>query len=111
MKARRTYATSGIRAYVYFSVNGNEMGQEFSASSSTQPRELEIAVSAPERIVKLEVVRNGEVIADLADGNWFVERMIIDRDAIPHGAFYYIRLTTERTDFAWSSPVWVDIAE
>jgi len=110
MKARRTYATSGIRAYVGFSVNGNGMGQECSVPSPSEPRELKIAVAAPERIVKLEIVRNGEVIADLADGNWFVETTIIDEDPIPDGAFYYIRVTTERTDFAWSSPVWVDIA-
>ena len=111
MKARRTYATSGIRAYVSLRVNGHEMGQAFSISFPTQPRELEIAVAAPELIVKLEVVRNGETIADLADGNWFVEATWIDEEAIPGGTFYYLRATTERTDFAWSSPVWVDLSD
>jgi len=111
MKARQTYATSGIRAYVSFAVNEHEMGQAFSISSPTQPRELKIAVAAPERIVKLEVVRNGEAIADLANGNWFVERTFVDSESIPEGAFYYVRATTERTDFAWSSPVWVDVAQ
>lgn len=86
----------------------DEMGSQFSASSPTEPRELGIAVAAPERIVKLEVVRSGEVITDLADGNWFVEQTIRDSDAIPEGAFYYLRATTEREDFAWSSRVWVD---
>ena len=28
MKARRTFATSGIRAYLDFSINVNEMGRE-----------------------------------------------------------------------------------
>ena len=36
---------------------------------------------------------------------------IIDKQPIPKGAFYYLRATTERTDFAWSSPIWVDIID
>jgi hypothetical protein len=109
MRTRGTYATSGIRAYIDFGVNGHAMGAEFALSSPTEPRKLTLAIAAPERITKLEVTRNGEVIADLADGNWFVERDIEDTDPIPTGTFYYLRVTTERGDFAWSSPVWVDI--
>ncbi len=90
LKARRTYATSGIRAYVDFSINGHEMGTEFTISSTKQPRKMDIAVAAPERITKLEVVRNGKVIADLADGNWFVQTTITDKQPIPKGAFYSI---------------------
>ena len=48
---------------------------------------------------------------ELADGNWFVETEITDNDPIPEGAFYYLRTTTERNDFAWSSPIWVDVAK
>ena len=110
MKARRAYGTSGIRAYVDFSVNGVEMGGELSVCSATEPRRLKIAVAAPEPIVKLEIIRNGEAIADLADSSWHVEAELTDEDPIPDGVFYYVRVTTERTDFAWSSPVWVDIA-
>lgn len=109
MRARQTYATSGIRAYVDFSVNGNQMGTEFRLSSADEPRVLRIAVAAPEGITKLQVIRNGEPMAELANGQWFVETEITDVDPIPEGAFYYLRATTQRTDFAWSSPVWVDV--
>ena len=109
MRERKTFATSGIRAYVELTVNGHAMGSEFALASDTEPRRLGIAVAAPERIAKLEIIRNGEVIADLADGNWHVESEFVDKDPIPEGAFYYVRATTERTDFAWSSPVWVDV--
>jgi len=111
LKSRRTFGTSGIRAYVDFAVNGHEMGTELTVASATEPRNLEIAVATPERIEKLEVIRDGEAIADLADGNWYVETELVDQDPIPDGAFYYLRVTTERTDFAWSSPVWVDTEE
>ncbi len=110
MKARRTYATSGIRAYVGFSINGHEMGTEFSVPSPTEPRLIDVAVAAPKRIVKLEVVRNGEIMVDLSDGNWFVEAEITDKQPIPAGVFYYLRATTERTDFAWSSHIWVNVS-
>ena len=110
LKARRTYATSGIRACVDFAVNDHPMGTECTISSPSEPRRLKLAVAAPERLARLEVIRNGDAIADLADGNWWVEAEIEDAEPIPDGAFYYLRATTERTDFAWSSPVWVDIA-
>ena len=48
-----------------------------------------VAVAAPEQIVKMEVIRNGETIADLADCNWFVETEFVDDDPIPDGAFYF----------------------
>ena len=110
MRARQTFATSGIRAYVEFSVNGTPMGTETTVPAADAPRRLTLAVAAPERITKLEIIRNGEAIADVADGNWFVEAECEDSDPIPDGAFYYVRATTERKDFAWSSPVWVDTA-
>lgn len=109
MRGRRTFATSGIRAYVDLSINGHEMGTALTIQSAAEPRRLGIAVAAPERIVKMEIVRNGDVLADLADGNWFVETEFVDDDPIPNGAFYYLRATTERCDFAWSSPIWVDV--
>jgi len=111
MRARRTYATSGIRAYVDFSINDSEMGTEIAIASATEPRRMKLAVAAPERIVKLEIIRNGDAIADVADGNWYVEREVVDDDPLSDGAFYYLRATTERNDFAWSSPVWVEITE
>ena len=108
MRARRTYATSGIRAYVAFSINGREMGTEITIASPTEPRRLALAVATPERMAKLELIRNGEAIADVADGNWYVGCEVVDDDPIPEGAFYYLRATTEREDFAWSSPIWVE---
>ena len=110
MKLRRTFATSGIRAYVDFSINGHEMGSEFTIRSRTEPRRIKVAVAAPERIVKLEIIRNGDAIADLADGEWHIETETTDAAAISGSVFYYLRATTDRTDFAWSSPIWIDLA-
>jgi hypothetical protein len=88
----RTFATSGIWGYVDFSVNDHEMGTEFSIARLAEPRRIKIAVAAPERIVKIEIVRNGEAIKDLADGQWFFEGEWIDDTPVPEGAFYYLRI-------------------
>ena len=85
------------------------MGSEITPTATDAPRTLSVAVAAPERINNLEVVRNGDVIADVADGNWNVQAEIEDADPIPVGAFYYVRATTERMEFIWSSPIWVTV--
>ena len=109
LQARRTYATSGIRAYLDVRVNGHPMGTEFVLSAEDDPRTVEVAAAAPEPMVAVELIRNGEVIADLADGTWRVETTCEDATVLDGTAFYYVRITTERQDFAWSSPVWVDL--
>ena len=109
MRARSTFATSGIRGYVDFSINDHGMGTEFSISAPSAPRNLKIAVAAPERLIKIEIVRNGDTVKDLADGQWFYEGKWTDTEPIPEGAFYYLRITTERNDFIWSSPIWVKL--
>ena len=108
LRARAVYATSGIRAYLDFSVNDCDMGGEFTLSHPGETRRIVLAAAAPERIVKLEIIRNGEIMADLADGRWYAEKEWEDGDVLTAPTFYYLRMTTERTDFAWSSPVWVD---
>jgi len=99
-----------LREFVHtlLSINGHDMGTEFTLSVPTEPRILKIAVAAPENITKIEVVKNGEVMIELADDNWFFETEITDTEPIQNGAFYYLRVTTERMDFAWSSPIWID---
>lgn len=110
LKIRRTFATSGIRGYVDFTVNGHNMGSEVELSTGREPRHCKIAAAAPERIVKAEVIRNGTTIAELADGNWFLENEIVDEEPILDNSFYYVRVTTESTEFIWSSPIWIRIS-
>ena len=106
-RSRRTFATSGIRAYVDFSVNGCFMGGELDLASPTSTRHLSAAVAAPERIVRLEIVKNGTVLADRAENTWAIEIELMDDTPLVERTFYYVRITTERNDFAWSSPIWV----
>ncbi len=109
MRKRVAYATSGIRGYLDFRVNGYMMGTECSIEDLSAPRRILLAAAAPERMVKIEIIRNGDTVADLADGGWRFEGEWTDQQSIPDGAFYYLRVTTEREDFMWSSPIWMSV--
>ena len=108
LQARRTFATSGIRGYVDFSVNGHEMGTEFAMDRPDTPRLIQVAAAAPERMARIEIIRNGDIVHDLADGNWFFEGGWEDETPVTEEVFYYLRITTGRDEFIWSSPVWVN---
>lgn len=59
IRRRRTYAVTGDRIVLDFSLNGYPMGSEL---ASTGDRQIAIKVEAPDSIKFIELVRNGRVI-------------------------------------------------
>jgi hypothetical protein len=59
VRKRRTYAITGDRIEVDFTVNDQPMGSELEA---TDERQIDIKVSAPDSIKMVELIRNGKVI-------------------------------------------------
>ena len=59
VRERRTYAITGDRIQLDFTLNDQPMGSEL---SRTVDRQIEIRVSAPDSIKMIELVRNGKVI-------------------------------------------------
>lgn len=59
VRARRTYAVTGDRIELEFSINGRPMGSELAA---TTDRQIDIRVEAQDAIAVIELVRNGRVI-------------------------------------------------
>ena len=103
--ARRTYALTGARIAMRFSVNGDPMGSELPAS-----RERQIAVEAwgTCRITKVQVIRDGELFAEELPGE---DRFTIELEDIAQEdnatSFYYCRIVQEDGHLAVSSPVWI----
>ena len=58
-RARRTYASTGARIALEFTLNGRPMGSEL---AETTDREIDIRVEAQDAIDSIEVIRNGRVI-------------------------------------------------
>ena len=102
---RRTYGTTGARILLQFEVNGVPMGGEAPWSGQSEIR-IEALGTAPIRLV--ELIRNNEVVHRWQDSG---ESMAVEYhdsllSSVP-ACTYYVRLTQEDGQMAWSSPVWL----
>ena len=59
IRARRTYAASGDRIAVEFTLNGKPMGSEMPFASE---REIDVRVEGQDSVEMVEVIRNGSVV-------------------------------------------------
>ena len=100
---RRVYATTNVRILLRFSVAGQPMGSEIRHKGV-----LSVAVEAASEVPIhcLELVRNGadhqQLCPDQPHVRW-------ELDDTPEGdlTWYYVRVTRQDGEMAWSSPVWV----
>ena len=105
LKERRTFATTNVRTYLRFCVNGAFMGSEIKCPG---PRKLSVAAASEVPFAEVEIVRNGEDIILDEPHERVVEKEFEDTDPLGKPAYYYARLTCEDGEMAWSSPVWVE---
>ena len=123
---RSCYATSGARIILSFQMAGTEMGQE--VSTDDKPglafcRHISGHVAGTEDLLKVELIRNGEVIKTFEPKNSYhcdftyddmdaVDKIALDaKDGKPPFIFYYVRVTQSDFHVAWSSPIWLDLSE
>lgn len=104
LSSRHTYASTGERILIIFTINGHQMGEEFETSEKIN---IHFEVGATGPLDKVELVRNNQPI-------WakYVEGMsasfdITDESLTPGAHWYYLRVTQKKYDRAWSSPIWV----
>ncbi len=121
IRARRCYATDGPRTLLDWelTIDGRtlRMGEEGALTSG--PRTISIHAAAPERIARVEVLRNCEVVHTLTPGErWGDWEWTDTADLEPHliretpfgdapFAFYYVRVTQDDGRRAWGSPIWL----
>jgi hypothetical protein len=120
LAARRTYATTGARIVLAFSVGGVAMGGRLSRRDAAGPLAIEVSAVGTAVIDLVEVLRHVvgrpgfHVLAARHPLDDRVEWSFED-DPGDAGAIYYARLrqrglamASRRIAMAWSSPVWVD---
>jgi hypothetical protein len=110
------YATTGEKVAILFRVGEAFTGSVVGAKEGV--REIRADLAAAERIAKIELVRNGEVI----DSEGFSSENVsytfaegadwssVEPIASPSGeklVYYYIRVSLAGGGMAWSSPVWL----
>ena len=100
--ARRTYAVSGRRIVLRFTVNGAPMGAELPFCGLSRIR---IQAWAEERIVTVEVARNAAPWRVMKPGKKTFDSTL--EDTLDQPAFYHARVTLADGSLAVCSPVWI----
>ena len=117
---RRTYATTGDRILLDFTMDGHPMGSDLSTPfADNAPRRFRIRALGTDRIDKVEILRNNHVVfgiecyRDAFETVWEDEHPLRDLAITPTFAgdrpfvFYYARLVQQNRQRAWASPIWL----
>ena len=111
LKARRVYATTGVRMVLEFSVNDVPMGGELDLVDPTAPRIIRIHAMGENDIAHLKIVKNNETLflrECRGDDEYFEYH---DTTEARDGDWYYVRVVQVDEETAWSSPVWVEVRQ
>ncbi|MCP4246791.1 MAG: CehA/McbA family metallohydrolase, partial [bacterium] len=107
IRARHTFATSGVKLRLSFSVDGQMMGSDIEINEAPS---IAVDVAVPPREGKLawlEIVRNGTVINRYGGEGQRSRYTFVDPDCPPGTtSYYYLRVLLSDGNLAWSSPVW-----
>jgi len=112
IKKRRTYGTTGARIGLWFDINGYIMGEEFSLFENPT---IYVKVKGEKNIDKIEIIKHIEnssmypfpTVHSEYPGQREFEFYWIDTN-FTENSLYYIRVTQEDGEMAWSSPIWVN---
>ncbi len=127
IKNRHTYATTGERIALKFTINNHLMGDELSVECDDYP-ELKIEVNGTDVLDYIQVLKwdfkNGTYTADIHPNFSIIKTYSINgnssgfKDSLVDGfltdsSVYYIRVKQknkidDREVWAWSSPIWVN---
>ena len=103
LNAYRTYGTSLHRIYVEFTIDGQPMGSELDVDGAATIQAY--AITKRDGLT-VELLRDNAVIATRHGDAGHVAFTL--RDAPGAGTHpYYLRVSDERGERAWSSPIWV----
>ncbi len=108
LKARRTYALTGARIVLRFTLNGQPMGSELPLTPS---RHLKAEVWAPLRISRIQFLCNGALLHEDRPGSKICTTEFVhergEGNSEAHEDFYHCRVVQEDGELAVCSPVWV----
>lgn len=108
MKKRRTYATTGVRIILNFSVDGASMGSISQKGDSSKGHLVNAEIYGSDRVRTVELLRNNDVI----DIRHYREDNVVyqwETPAVDGDEQFYLRVTQSDGNIAWSSPVWCDV--
>ncbi len=107
IRARRTFATSGVKLCMRFSLNGSAMGS-FVKTDEAPVIRVDVAVPPEEgSLAWLQIVRDGQVVHRFGGEGQRSRFTFVDKEFPPgQTSYYYLRVTLDNDNLAWSSPIW-----
>ena len=108
LRHRRCYATTGVKIFVDFRVNGHLMGSEV---ASANPPQIEARVVGTAPVRELTIVRDNQDIYTLSPKTQRATLSYVDENCAPGSHYYYLRVVQEDGHGAWASPVWVVVGD
>jgi len=102
---RRTYATTGARILLKVSIQGHIMGKEFETKDMPV---VEVSTIGTAGIEKIELIKNNINIHTHKAKSFVGNFKYLDEKIVPGVCWYYVRVTQEDGEMAWSSPLWVN---
>ena len=112
MLARRTFGASD-EIVVRATADGHMAGEQFTASVDSPP-EITISVEAPDEILRVDVVKNGQYAFTQRPGGRTASLRYRDMSPEPGDTYYYVRVfqrdpenPTGDPEIAWASPFFV----
>jgi len=100
---KRTYGTSFDRIYMDFTLNGRQMGEQLNSDSAV---ELKGYIIGKTDSVEVSIIRDNVDIHSESTTNGVIDFTFMDNPE-PGEHFYYIRVTQDNGERAWSTPIWV----
>lgn len=118
---RSCYATTGARIILGFYLAGHAMGSELSTAAKPGllvNRHLSGYIAGTDTIAQVEIIRNGQVIQTFKPTSYHFDyyyddmedlaKIVLDGRGRSPFVYYYLRVTQEDGNIAWSSPIWLD---
>ena len=107
LRNRRTYATTGVRLILEFSVNDVSMGRHATVEDPTRPRVIRIHAIGEGPLKTLRIIKNNQELfrRDVSRDEEYFEYH--DTGPACDGDFYFVHVAQRDENAAWSSPVWI----
>ncbi|MCT4542134.1 MAG: DUF3604 domain-containing protein [Vallitalea sp.] len=104
---RKTIASTHPRLIIKFDINGHDMGNI--VDNNNEVRNINLKVVAPEKIEKIEIIKNGEIFIKSDCSDNYINKTFIDDNEIEKNTYYYIRVILKNGHIGWTSPIWFNI--
>jgi hypothetical protein len=108
MRARRVYATNGVRIYLDVRIDDQPMGTTLAPAEGMPKNHLvSIDVVGTGPIDRVDIIRSGITATISGEGRpVFQHSRVIPR--LQPGEFHYVRVIQQNGGVAWSSPIYAD---